>query len=79
MWQAGWAAEMLKGSKANPEFGLQIERQKHGNFEVWHLGGERGGTMWIVPALQLTVVALADRDVNLSGALLDPLLGSLRK
>jgi hypothetical protein len=35
--------------------------------------------MWIVPALELTVVALADRDVTLSGALLEPLLGAMRK
>lgn len=75
----GWVTEMLKGSNANPQFGLQIGREKHGDLEVWHIGGEHGGALWIVPALDLTVVALADRDVQLSGALLEPLLGSLRK
>jgi CubicO group peptidase (beta-lactamase class C family) len=75
----GWMQEMLKGSGANPQFGLQIERLKRGGFEIWHLGGERGGALWIVPSAQLTVVALADRDVNLGDTLLDPLLGALRK
>ena len=79
----GWAKEMLKGSRANPEFGQQIQREKHGDLEVWHLGGDRGGALWIVPARELTVVALADRDVHLGDAMLEPLLrtpaGPLRK
>jgi beta-lactamase family protein len=79
LWPAGWVAEMLKGSRANPEFGLQIERIRKGNVEIWHLGGARGGALWIVPALELTVVVLADRRVASSPALLDPLLQALRK
>jgi hypothetical protein len=70
---------MLKGSRANPEFGLQIERLKRGELEIWHLGGERGGAVWIVPSAEVTVVALAARDVRLGEALLEPLLGALRK
>jgi CubicO group peptidase (beta-lactamase class C family) len=71
---AGWVQEMLKGSRANPEYGLQVERVSFGDLEVWRLGGERGGTLWIVPARNLTVVALADRDARLGAALLEPLL-----
>jgi len=74
---AGWVQEMLKGSRANPEFGLQVERMKLGELEIWRLGGERGGALWIVPARNLTVVALADRDVSLGAALLEPLLRPL--
>ena len=70
---------MLKGSRANPEFGLQIERLMRGDLEIWHLGAEQGGAVWIVPARELTVVALADRDVRLGDALLDTLLEALRK
>jgi hypothetical protein len=70
---------MLKGSRANPEFGLQIERVQRGELELWHLGQELGGAVWIVPSRALTVVVLADRDVRLGVALLDPLLGALRK
>jgi CubicO group peptidase (beta-lactamase class C family) len=76
---AGWVRQMLAGSRANPEFGLQIERVTHGQLEIWHLGEERGGAVWIVPSEGLTVVALADRDVRLGGALLENLLGALRK
>jgi CubicO group peptidase (beta-lactamase class C family) len=76
---AGWVGQMLQGSRANPEFGLQIERLKRGDLEIWHLGGERGGAVWIVPAAELTVVALADRDVRLGEAPLEPLLAALRK
>jgi len=76
---AGWVQHMLEGSRANPEFGLQIERLKRGQLEIWHLGEERGGALWIVPAEGLTVVALADRDVLLGDALLEPLLAALRK
>jgi CubicO group peptidase (beta-lactamase class C family) len=79
IFPAGWVQEMLKGSRANPEFGSQIERLKRGDLEIWHLGAERGGAVWIVPSAQLTVVALADRDVRLGDALLEPLLGALRK
>jgi len=75
----GWVQEMLKGSRANPEFGLQIERLRRAELEIWHLGGERGGGVWIVPSAQLTVVALADRDVRLGDAWLEPLLAALRK
>ncbi|MEJ0086590.1 MAG: serine hydrolase domain-containing protein [Pseudomonadota bacterium] len=75
----GWVKEMLKGSRANPEFGLQLERMNGAQLEIWHLGGELGGAVWIVPSRDLTVVALADRDVRLGDALLAPLLGALRK
>jgi CubicO group peptidase (beta-lactamase class C family) len=71
---AGWVKEMLKGSRANPEFGLQIEHVKVRGVEVWHLGAERGGGLWVVPARELTVLALADRGVRLGAALLEPLL-----
>jgi CubicO group peptidase (beta-lactamase class C family) len=76
---AGWVQQMLQGSRANPEFGLQIQRMKRGEVEIWHLGGERGGAVWIVPSHELTVVALADRDVRLGGAPLESLLEALRK
>jgi len=76
---AGWVQEMLKGSRANPEFGLQIERTTVDELEVWHLGAERGGAIWIVPGRALTVVALADRDVKLDQTPLKRLLLALRK
>jgi CubicO group peptidase (beta-lactamase class C family) len=76
---AGWMGQMLQGSRANPEFGLQIARLQRGGLEIWHLGGERGGAVWIVPAAELTVVVLADRDVRLGAAPLEPLLAALRK
>ena len=47
---------------------------RFGDLEVWRLGGERGGVLWIVPGRGLTVVALADRDARLDAALLEPLL-----
>jgi CubicO group peptidase (beta-lactamase class C family) len=76
---AGWVQEMLKGSRANPEFGLQVERRLVNDLDVWHLGAAQGGAIWIVPGRALTVVALADRDVKLGQAPLDRLLTSLRK
>jgi CubicO group peptidase (beta-lactamase class C family) len=76
---AGWVRQMLGGSRANPEFGLQIERLKREELEIWHLGEERGGGIWILPAEELTVVALADRDVRLGDAPLERLLEALRK
>jgi CubicO group peptidase (beta-lactamase class C family) len=79
LMRAGWVQEMLKGSRANPEFGLQIERILVNDLEVWHLGAAQGGAIWIVPAHALTVVALADRDVKLGQAPLKRLLLALRK
>jgi CubicO group peptidase (beta-lactamase class C family) len=76
---AGWVRQMLAGSRANPEFGLQIVRVKRGELEIWHLGEDRGGAIWIVPSAGLTVVALADRDVRLGDAWLEPVLGAVRK
>lgn len=77
-WRAGWVAEMLKGSRANPAFGLQIERLVDG-VETWHLGGARGGGAWIVPADELSVVVLAPRDAPAPDGLVAELVAGLRK
>jgi CubicO group peptidase (beta-lactamase class C family) len=76
---AGWVAEMRKGSRANPEFGLQMERSMHGAREVWQAGSGFGGAIWIVPAEELTVVVLADRGVKTPVEVLDQLIGAVRK
>lgn len=59
---AGWVAEMLKGSRANPEFGLQLRRTHRGGEEIWYAGAGTGGMFWILPARKLTVVVLAPRN-----------------
>jgi len=76
---AGWIEEMRKGSRANPEFGLQLERSMHGSREVWQAGSGFGGAMWIVPSEELTIVLLADRGLATPVEVLDELLGAVRK
>jgi hypothetical protein len=77
LWPAGWVAEMLKGSRANPQFGLQLQRLEGVTPEVWHLGSERGGGAWIVPAAGLTIVLLAPRGTSTPLAIVEPLLSSV--
>jgi CubicO group peptidase (beta-lactamase class C family) len=79
----GWSAQMLKGSRANPEFGLQIERLAERSPEVLQLGFQKGGGAWIVPDAGLTVVVLARRDISTPVTIVEPLLaavsGAIRK
>jgi Beta-lactamase len=79
VFPAGWVAEMHKGSRANPEFGLQLERSMHGAREVWQVGSGFGGALWIVPTEELTVVVLADRGVKTPIEVLDQLIEAVRK
>jgi CubicO group peptidase (beta-lactamase class C family) len=79
---AGWIEEMLRGSRANPEFGLQIEKTSDAGGETWHIGGPQGGGLWIVPGEELSVVLLAPRDVTVpsgAGGLIADLVAGLRK
>jgi CubicO group peptidase (beta-lactamase class C family) len=71
---ADWLDQVRKGSRANPEFGLQVERLTELATEVWHLGSQRGGGGWIVPAAELSVIVLARRDVPTTVDILAPLL-----
>jgi hypothetical protein len=79
MLPEGWIAEMLKGSRANPEFGLQIGKTSKGGSETWHVGGPQGGGLWIVPGEQLSVVMLAPRDAPVPDGLIGELVAGLRK
>jgi hypothetical protein len=65
---------MLKGSRANPEFGLQIEKLTVRGTEVWQLGDRRGGGAWIVPAAELSIVVLARRDISTPVDIVVPLI-----
>jgi hypothetical protein len=76
---AGWVAQMRHGSRANPEFGLQIEKTSMAGIEAWHLGGQKGGGAWIVPGEGLSVVLLAPRDAPVPAGLIAELLAGLRK
>jgi CubicO group peptidase (beta-lactamase class C family) len=76
LWPAGWVAEMLRGSRANPQFGLQLQRLEGVTPEVWHLGSNRGGGAWIVPATGLSIVVLARRDMATPVGIIEPLLAS---
>jgi CubicO group peptidase (beta-lactamase class C family) len=73
----GFRAQMLKGSRANPEFGLQIERLAERAPEVLQLGFQKGGGAWIVPEAGLTIVVLARRDISTPVAIVEPLLASV--
>lgn len=75
----GWIDEMRKGSRANPEFGLQIARVAHPALEVWRLGTGRGGGAWIVPGAGLVVVVTARRDALTPDTIVAPLLDALSK
>ncbi len=70
-------AQMLKGSRANPEFGLQIERLAGRMPEVLQLGSQRGGGAWIVPEAGLSIVVLARRDISTPIDIVEPLLASV--
>jgi hypothetical protein len=72
-----WYAQMMKGSRANPEFGLQIERLAGRVPDVLQLGSQRGGTAWIVPDAGLTIVVLARRDISTPVTIIEPLLASV--
>jgi hypothetical protein len=65
---------MRKGSRANPEFGLQVERLIDLPGEVWQLGSQKGGGAWILPAAGVSVVVLARRDVPTPVDIVLPLL-----
>jgi hypothetical protein len=75
----GWITEMLRGSRANPEFGLQIEKTSQAGGETWHVGGPHGGGLWIVPGEELSVVMLAPRDASVPDGLIGELVAGLRK
>lgn len=72
----GWTDEMAKGSRSNPQFGLQLQRLEGAVPDVWHLGSGKGGGAWIVPRAALTVVVLARRDTPTPLAIVEPLLAS---
>jgi hypothetical protein len=74
-----WFEEMRRGSRANPEFGLQIERLANVTPVVWQLGHQKGGAAWLIPEASVSVVVLAPRDVVTPVAIIEPLLQSLRK
>jgi len=76
---AGWAAEMRKGSHANPDFGLQLQHLADRSPDVYQLGGAHGGVAWLVPSESLSVVMLAPRDAIPAPAVLDDVLGAVRK
>lgn len=76
LWPAGWVAEMLRGSRANPQFGLQLQRLEGMTPEVWHFGSEKGGGAWIVPADELSIVVIARRDISTPVGIVEPLLAS---
>jgi CubicO group peptidase (beta-lactamase class C family) len=76
LWPAGWVAEMRKGSRANPQFGLQLQRLEGVTPEVWHLGSGKGGGAWIVPEAGLSIVVLARRDISTPLEIVEPLLAS---
>jgi CubicO group peptidase (beta-lactamase class C family) len=71
-----WLAQILKGSRAHPEFGLQVEKLTDLPVEVWQLGSQTGGGAWIVPAARMSIVVLARRDVPTPVDLVAPLLES---
>jgi CubicO group peptidase (beta-lactamase class C family) len=75
----GWAAEMRKGSHANPDFGLQLQHLADRSPDVYQLGGAHGGVAWLVPSKALSVVMLAPRDAIPAPAVLDDVLGAVRK
>ncbi len=74
-----WIDEMRRGSRANPEFGLQMERLANVDLEVWRLGNGRGGGAWIAPAAGLVVVVTARRDAPTPDEIVEPLLAAVRK
>jgi hypothetical protein len=76
---SGWVEEMKKGSRANPEFGLQMERLANVSPVVWQLGHQKGGAVWFVPDANLRVVVLAPRGVATPISIIEPLLATLRK
>jgi hypothetical protein len=77
LWPAGWLAEMRKGSRANPQFGLQLQKLEGVTPDVWHLGSEKGGGAWIVPEAGLSIVVLARRDISAPIDIVRPLLESV--
>jgi hypothetical protein len=72
-----WFADMLKGSRANPQFGLQLQKLEGTKPDVWHLGTGKGGGAWIVPEAGLSVVILARRDISTPVDIVEPLLVSV--
>jgi hypothetical protein len=76
---SSWVEEMQKGSRANPEFGLQMERLVNVSPLVWQLGHQKGGAVWFVPDANLRVVVLAPREVATPVSIIEPLLATLRK
>jgi hypothetical protein len=71
-----WIEEMLKGSRANPQFGLQLQRIEGRAPAVWHVGSEKGGGAWIVPDAGLSIVVLARRDISTPLDIVEPLIAS---
>ncbi|MBC8024524.1 MAG: beta-lactamase family protein [Steroidobacteraceae bacterium] len=74
---AAWLADMLRGSRANPQFGLQLQKLEGTTPEVWHLGTGKGGGAWIVPEAGLSIVVLARRDISTPVDIVEPLLASV--
>jgi len=72
-----WFDEMRKGSRANPQFGLQLQHLEGMTPQVWHLGSGMGGGAWIVPEAGLSIVILARRDISTPTGIIEPLLSAV--
>ncbi len=58
---AGWVREMAAGSRANPEFGLQLQVTRVEELEVLSAEDAHGSALWAVPAKGLTILHLGGR------------------
>jgi CubicO group peptidase (beta-lactamase class C family) len=55
----GWAREMTRASRVNPDTAMQLTRSTVAGFEVLGAGDDSGSAFWVVPARELTIVSIA--------------------
>ena len=56
---AGWAREMARASRVNPETAMQLTRSTVSGLEVLGAGDDSGSAFWVVPGRELAIVNIA--------------------
>lgn len=74
----GWAQEMTRPSRVNPNAGMQLTRSSTAGLDVLSATDDSGSAFWAVPARELTVLNIAGPGGGPIDALPAQLLAALR-
>jgi CubicO group peptidase (beta-lactamase class C family) len=55
----GWAREMSRASRVNPETGMQVSRFKFGDDDAFGVADDNGSAFWAIPGRQLAILNMS--------------------